>query len=423
MRKKYMIFSIFCVAFLGAFIGGPEFIASAAWQVHSTPPFQYNRFDGVFVPGPSGAAWANKVYFMGGRTDSATESPDIWSFDPLTGAYTDTGHNMLEDVSNYTANLIMDDGTGRGPAIYVIGGYDRDVAVGPIGMVQRYYPQTGVIENLPTDPYADYVSGNLVTPGGTAVVNDVIYVFGGYTNVAAPYFSDKTWQFDPKRPGHTRWLPVVGVTLNPARGYIQTAVVGTKIYAMGGDSQYVAGDLVPTDVVQVLDTANLAAGWTTLAPMPVASGEGQGFGFDTTSGVGPAWENKVYVVGGGDWPSQIAEVMEYDVATNTWNQAFPDLNQARRDHAGVFIPLCTPDPNDGLPGMWVFGGRITSDSPPFGDAEFQPLTCATDPVYRFWSPYSGSHFYTISQAERDYVIATWPDYWDYEGVAFNALLQ
>jgi hypothetical protein len=129
---------------------------------------------------------------------------------------------------------------------------------------------------------------------------------------------------------------------------------------MGGIDQFVGGDLVPTTVSQVFDPANPAAGWQTIAPMPVASGEGRGFGFDadTLNGVMQPWSGKLYVVGGGDWTNRSAEVMEYDIATDTWDQAFPDLITARRDHAGTFVPLCTTDPNDGLPGMWVFGGNI-----------------------------------------------------------------
>ncbi len=43
----------------------------------------------------------------------------------------------------------------------------------------------------------------------------------------------------------------------------------------------------------------------------------------------------------------------------------------------------------------------------------------TVPVYRFFNVVSGSHFYTISVAERDHVIATWPGIFNYEGVAFH----
>jgi hypothetical protein len=41
------------------------------------------------------------------------------------------------------------------------------------------------------------------------------------------------------------------------------------------------------------------------------------------------------------------------------------------------------------------------------------------PVYRFWSDQKQGHFYTISSAEKDYVIANYPtNVWRYEGVAF-----
>jgi hypothetical protein len=43
---------------------------------------------------------------------------------------------------------------------------------------------------------------------------------------------------------------------------------------------------------------------------------------------------------------------------------------------------------------------------------------APSPVYRFWG--TSSHFYTISEADKAYVIATWPDIWHYEGIAFYA---
>ena len=42
------------------------------------------------------------------------------------------------------------------------------------------------------------------------------------------------------------------------------------------------------------------------------------------------------------------------------------------------------------------------------------------PVYRFWSSQSGSHFYTISEAEKNKLINTLAYFWTYEGVAFYA---
>jgi len=41
------------------------------------------------------------------------------------------------------------------------------------------------------------------------------------------------------------------------------------------------------------------------------------------------------------------------------------------------------------------------------------------PVFRFYSPKSGTHFYTPSAEERDMVMTRWPDVWSYEGVAYT----
>ena len=349
------------------------------WQTGPFPPndFQYARHDGAFVPGPALEPWANKVYFPGGRTSPSTESSIIWMYDPVTGTYTDTGEDVVEDVSNYNANLILDDGTGRGPAIYVIGGTDKDHGGTTIGTVQRYYPKTNEAESLPTaDDWNGKVGGYRVAAVGTAVVDDIIYVYGGWETSVSPYFSSETWAFDPKQPSGSRWTNL-GVPLSTARSYIMSAVQDGKIYAIGGVGSYVGGELDPVDTFEVLDTANLAAGWTLLAPMPAPGGEGRAFGFDSdTLRVNSPYQGKLYVVAPNDWPSVSSEVLEYDVATNTWLNDLPELPTPRADLAGTFIPLCTADADDGLPGIWTFGGRVNeSCDPPLGPVEYAPMTC------------------------------------------------
>jgi hypothetical protein len=42
------------------------------------------------------------------------------------------------------------------------------------------------------------------------------------------------------------------------------------------------------------------------------------------------------------------------------------------------------------------------------------------PVYRFWSPVTGGHFYTIDEAERDLLIRDYAQVWTFEGIAFHA---
>ncbi|MBN2841027.1 MAG: hypothetical protein JXP37_08750, partial [Coriobacteriia bacterium] len=40
------------------------------------------------------------------------------------------------------------------------------------------------------------------------------------------------------------------------------------------------------------------------------------------------------------------------------------------------------------------------------------------PVYRFYNVRNGSHFYTVSAAEKAHIQATWPHIYTYEGIAF-----
>lgn len=44
----------------------------------------------------------------------------------------------------------------------------------------------------------------------------------------------------------------------------------------------------------------------------------------------------------------------------------------------------------------------------------------TAPVYRFWSPTLSSHFYTISEEEKDMLLRDWPNVWTLDGIAFYA---
>jgi hypothetical protein len=55
--------------------------------------------------------------------------------------------------------------------------------------------------------------------------------------------------------------------------------------------------------------------------------------------------------------------------------------------------------------------------------------CVTDyhpglsPVYRFWSPHTSCHFYTISESERDMLIRDYGYWWNFEGVAYYAFAE
>ena len=66
------------------------------------------------------------------------------------------------------------------------------------------------------------------------------------------------------------------------------------------------------------------------------------------------------------------------------------------------------------PNVWTFEGIAFYAYPEEG----QPAD--TSPVFRFWSPTLLSHFYTIDESEKDWLIATYPDVWTFEGAAWYA---
>jgi hypothetical protein len=65
------------------------------------------------------------------------------------------------------------------------------------------------------------------------------------------------------------------------------------------------------------------------------------------------------------------------------------------------------------PNTWTFEGI----------AYFAPADDRTPgalPVYRFWSCSLSTHFYTISEAEKDMLVRDYPDVWTLDGIAFYA---
>jgi predicted outer membrane repeat protein len=75
-------------------------------------------------------------------------------------------------------------------------------------------------------------------------------------------------------------------------------------------------------------------------------------------------------------------------------------------------PLYVPDPN-----MKDLAGnpRQSGATVDMGAYEAGPMA-----VYRFWSPLTERHFYTISRSERDKLMRDYAYAWTYEGIAFHA---
>jgi hypothetical protein len=303
----------------------------------TTFPQAFSRFDGGYYPA------TGLVYFLGGRLADNNTDGSIWTFNPATGIYTDTGLDMPVPISNYTANLLN---TPIGFGFHVFCG--RDSAGTQTFAVQAYFPDTNV--TLQLDP-ADNFPGPVACGAGlNAVVNNKAYIAGGFdgTNMGV-----QTWVFDPAAAVGSRWTRLTSADLPQGLGYITTAVVDGKIYAIGGAYWDGVSALINVDTVLVLDPAAATPTWTPLASLPEVCSSSRAWGFDTGSPyVDPTDMTPLagkIIAGCGVWSTAIQAVYAYTVATNTW-EAFPPLLTARRDMAGEFLPLAS------APALWVWGG-------------------------------------------------------------------
>jgi len=179
-------------------------------------------------------------------------------------------------------------------------------------------------------------------PGGVAVVNNLVYIFGGFRETGIADTTAETWAWNPIDDS---WQPKGALSL--PRGYIDSAVVNGKIYAFGGDV-YNGSSLVAQPRAEVFDPSIGTWNDVAVTDLPVPIGEGTAYGFDDNSSYELA--GRVVIAGGGQWPNESEDVIQYIVASNTYDYSYPKLNISRANQAGFFIP--------GDPGaMWVIGGR------------------------------------------------------------------
>ncbi len=218
--------------------------------------------------------------------------------------------------------------------VYVFGGFlqpGKDLAWQPIDDAWEYSPDTDswkAIARLPSKRGA----------GAAVVVNGKIYVIGGATTL--PGASDPAIRFDGKPhdmcvgtvdeydPATNSWRS--RAPMPTARNHFFGAEVGGKIYAIGGrlGSTFITR-ASNTDVVEEYDVAqNL---WTTKAQMPTAR-----------SGMaGGVWHGRIYVGGGEFQNDKIVAAFRafeaYDPATNSWDQSLPRMRIPRHGFAGAVL--------------------------------------------------------------------------------------
>jgi len=211
----------------GAFSTNEEFDPlSNSWTVKASMPTPRNWITAAVVN--------NKVYVIGGTDNSGGVFSMNEEYDPLTDTWT-AKSSIPQGSMAYGIGVVND-------KIYVIGGWTHS---GPIAMNQEYDPQTNAWTMKAPMPTAR--DGFAV-----AVVNDKIYAIGGATGNIDPWTNnvDVVEEYDPATD---TWRTVEAMPTS--RSLLSAAVVGDRIYAIGG-----LQDTVYLDTNEEFDIGTLR-GW------------------------------------------------------------------------------------------------------------------------------------------------------------------
>jgi N-acetylneuraminic acid mutarotase len=331
----------------GAALAAGTSPAALKWKEGKTFPSTATRFDGALV--------GTKVYFLGWRVDDAgTTDGSVVYYDTKKDKYVDTKTDMPTPISNYQIAVLKDK---NGVGLYVFGGRDANGAI--IKDVQVYYPKTNkAVELSKKDAWPGKTPSKCVSlPGsGVAVVKNTAYVLGGssFSTSVPPCTDDNSnqvWAFNPTAQTGKKWKAMP--KLNVARGYISAAVVGSTIYAVGGDVND-AGTLTASSTVESWKVG--AKSWNDKGVKDLLEpcDESQAFGLAKT----------VVLAGCGQWPNALADVQVYTIKKDKWAQDTP-LNEARRNQAGENLGSAK-SPNLMIVGGYNSDGSVILDTSEFG---------------------------------------------------------
>ena len=187
--------------------------------------------------------------------------------------------------------------------LYLFGGY-VDTTFKPTNRGDVYDPATNTWRQIASLPVG-------ISHVGTVVLGDSIYFAGGYP---ANSTGNQTFSTTAVRRYDTTTNTFSDLPPLPAaRGGGALVAVGRALHFFGGS------DSARRDAAQhwALDLDNLSAGWAARAPLPLA----------TNHVAGAVVGGKVYAIGGQQNQDsaaiQRAEVQMYDPATNTWTARAP----------------------------------------------------------------------------------------------------
>jgi hypothetical protein len=263
---------------------------------------------GVFFP-PT-----QMFYAAGGRSDDVAgdDFTNVNIYDPVLDTWSTSVATFEDNQVNNMVGGILDFGGTQ--YIVLVGG---SMAGGSTATsdTRQYDPVADTMTVLALDPWIGNTDGAML-PGGAAVVDNKLYVFGGFDiNVG---MLDTIYQFDPAAAEGSRWTAMTA-TLPTQIGYIPTTAANGFIYLFGGSTWdgTTLNDSVESSLYDPVSDALQA-----VSPIPRATAETRAI---------TELDGTVWVLGGGRTaPNPGNEVDVYDPTTDTWTIG-PPLTAARRN--------------------------------------------------------------------------------------------
>ncbi|HET6546399.1 MAG TPA: hypothetical protein VFG55_06610 [Rhodanobacteraceae bacterium] len=297
-----------------------------SWTTRADFPSPVVRTWGVFFPGNG------NFYLMGGRIsdDVGSDLMQVNEYDPILDTWTTKAGTFSDNqVNNMVGGVLEIDGAS---AIVTLGG---SAAGGTTATseVRAYDPIADVMTTLASDPWPGNSDGTTL-PGGAAVLDNKLYVFGGFDIGIG--MVDTIYRFDPAAAAGSRWT-LMTATLPTPLGYVPVAASGSFIYVMGGS--IFNTDATLSDSTDASQYDPVADTITALAALPRATGE--------TRAVAQT-DGTIWVLGGGRVaPNPSNEVDVYTPGSDSWSLG-PAFTAARRNF-GADV-----DPATGR--IWATGG-------------------------------------------------------------------
>jgi N-acetylneuraminic acid mutarotase len=284
-------------------------VLAQTWTAAPSTPVAVARGAGVWFPGNS------RFYILGGRpTDLAgSDLLNPLEYDTASNTWATKASVFPTNEVNNMVGAVLTEGSTQ--YIFCVGGSAAG-AVTATPTVRRYDPIADVITIVATDPWPTIPN---TLPGGRAVLNNKLYVFGGFTIGVG--MTNQIWSFDPAALPGTRWTLKTAILPVPV-GYVPCAAIGSLIYIAGGATFNAGtGALADSAGSYVYDPA--ADMITPITPTPRATGE--------TIAVNN--NGQLWVCGGGRTaPNPSNQVDSYSPSSNTWSLA-PSFVLARRNAA------------------------------------------------------------------------------------------